>query len=124
MPSRSRKKVLVSIPTAQYAERLKLEGVLRFAHDILARRALAEAEDLLAHTDRPIGEIAEQCGFSSASHLSLRLKEACGKTPLAYRKNGPRCRIDSSATELTPGPGRASRRPDGGPDRAPQDSVR
>ena len=45
MPSRSRKKVLVSIPTAQYAERLKLEGVLRFAHDILARRALAAAEE-------------------------------------------------------------------------------
>ena len=33
MLSRSRKKVLVSIPTTQYAERLKLEGVLRFAHE-------------------------------------------------------------------------------------------
>ena len=29
------------------------------------------------------------------SHLSLRLKEACGKAPLAHRENGPRCRIDS-----------------------------
>ena len=85
MPSRSRKKVLVSIPTAQYAERLKLEGVLRFAHDILARRALAEAEDLLAHTDRPIGEIAEQCGFSSASHLTHLFKKKYGFPPSLAR---------------------------------------
>lgn len=53
--------------------------------EIIRRLRLTEAEDLLAHTDRSIGEIAEQCGFTSASHLSLRLKEACGKTPLAYR---------------------------------------
>ena len=65
--------------------------------EIIRRLRLAEAENLLSHTDRSIGEIAEQCGFTSASHLSLRLKEACGKTPLAYRhqaKLRPKFRAD------------------------------
>jgi len=33
MPRMLRRKILVSIPTEQYAERLKLEGVLKYAHE-------------------------------------------------------------------------------------------
>ena len=41
---------------------------------------------MLAETDIPIAGVAEACGYNSVSHLSLRIKEASGLTPLAYRR--------------------------------------
>lgn len=46
---------------------------------------LKAAVDLITTTKRPIAEIAESCGFTSASHLGLRIREAYGKTPLELR---------------------------------------
>jgi len=58
--------------------------------EAVKRARLDAAEGLLADTDTPVGEIAERCGFASVSHLSLRIKEAHGITPLAYRRNARR----------------------------------
>lgn len=52
----------------------------------IRRIRLNAALERLRHSDRPVLEIALSCGFTSASHLSTRVKEATGLTPLAYRK--------------------------------------
>lgn len=52
---------------------------------MLLRRT--QAIKLIKETDRPIGEIAEQCGYCSISHLTARIKAATGLTPLALRKS-------------------------------------
>ncbi|MGN0832883.1 MAG: substrate-binding domain-containing protein [Kiritimatiellia bacterium] len=52
----------------------------------IRRMRLAAAEGLLLHTDRPIAEVAASCGFTSASHLALRFRQAHGMTPLKFRR--------------------------------------
>ena len=52
----------------------------------IRRIRLNAARKLLSVTDLPIAEVAETCGYNSVSHLSLRIKEASGLTPLAYRR--------------------------------------
>lgn len=47
---------------------------------------LSAAAELLANTERPVTDIAVDCGFTNVSHLSLRFKHHYGMTPLAYRK--------------------------------------
>ena len=47
---------------------------------------LSCAAELLVRTNRPVAEIAESCGFSCVSHLSLRFRQKYGKTPLVYRR--------------------------------------
>ena len=53
----------------------------------IRRMRLTAAQELLRDTDMPVSEIAARCGFTSVSHLSLRLREHLGQTPLAVRKN-------------------------------------
>jgi AraC family transcriptional regulator of arabinose operon len=43
---------------------------------------------LLLLTARPIGQIAQDLGFSSPYYFSLRFKRATGKSPRAYRRAG------------------------------------
>lgn len=47
---------------------------------------LSAAKDLLTGTRLSVEEIARRCGFSCTSHLAMRLREADGLTPLAYRR--------------------------------------
>ncbi len=47
---------------------------------------LEAARELLLHTNRPILEIAEQCGFKSVSHFSSFFKSRLSLSPIAYRK--------------------------------------
>ena len=49
-------------------------------------RRLGEAQTLLAETDLPIGEIEEELGFGSSSHLSIMFKKYIGISPSEYRK--------------------------------------
>ena len=53
--------------------------------DELTRHQLNAAIERLSNTDRTVEEIAQACGFCSASHLGLRLKAATGHTPGHYR---------------------------------------
>lgn len=52
----------------------------------IRRIRLKTAVDLIVSSEKPIAEIAEACGFTSASHLGLRIREAYGKTPLELRR--------------------------------------
>ena len=68
---------------------LQLRAEKALGHSLgieIRQMRLSAAEDLVSETDLPIADIAEQCGFTSVSHLSLRFKEAYGKTPLVWRK--------------------------------------
>ena len=47
---------------------------------------LSTAAELLANTEKPVSEIAAECGYTGVSHLSLRFKKAFRLTPLAYRR--------------------------------------
>ena len=47
---------------------------------------LQGARDLLTGTALSVEDIALRCGYSCTSHLSLRLRQAEGITPLAYRR--------------------------------------
>jgi len=55
--------------------------------DEVRRMMLSSAAELLANTDRPVSDIAAECGFTSVSHLSLRFKKEYGLTPLGFRKS-------------------------------------
>ncbi|MNP20508.1 Right origin-binding protein [compost metagenome] len=54
-------------------------------HQYLLARRLATARKLLRFGELPLGEVALQCGFASASHFSNRFRQALGATPGAYR---------------------------------------
>ena len=54
--------------------------------DELTRHQLNAAIERLADTGRTVEEIAQACGFCSASHLGLRLKAVTGHTPGHYRQ--------------------------------------
>ena len=47
---------------------------------------LSEAKHMLVASDATVTEIAERCGFSSASHFTRLMKKLDGKTPLAFRR--------------------------------------
>lgn len=52
----------------------------------IRRIRLAAATTMLISSTLSVEEIAQRCGFTGTSHLSMRMKEAYGITPLAYRK--------------------------------------
>lgn len=56
--------------------------------DEIRRMRLAAAAELLSGTDRPISLIADECGFSSVSHLSDRFVKAYRLTPREFRNRG------------------------------------
>jgi AraC family transcriptional regulator len=54
-------------------------------HRYLLARRLVRAQQLLAETAMPLGDVALACGFASASHFSNRFRSALGATPGEYR---------------------------------------
>lgn len=58
--------------------------------DWLRQQRLQRACHLLAYTDRPISDIALDCGFSHASHMASSFRAEHGMTPRAFRR--VRCR--------------------------------
>jgi AraC family transcriptional regulator len=47
------------------------------------------ARDALAHTDRPLAEVALEAGFTDQSHLTRVFARATGVTPAAFRRGRP-----------------------------------
>ena len=54
--------------------------------DYLLSCRMAQAKQLLANTDRSIGDIVETCGFSDNSNFSRRFKQLNGLSPSAFRR--------------------------------------
>ncbi|WP_439183337.1 hybrid sensor histidine kinase/response regulator transcription factor [Carboxylicivirga taeanensis] len=48
---------------------------------------IAEAKELLVHSDELLGGIAEKIGFKSQSYFSTFFKQQTGETPMQYRQN-------------------------------------
>lgn len=55
-------------------------------HAWISQRRLARAEALLQHGSLPLAQIAADCGFASASHLSHRFKASLGISPALLRR--------------------------------------
>ena len=51
----------------------------------LLGRRIAAAKMLLVHSERPLGEIAEQCGFASLNQFSRMFKRDAGICPSSFR---------------------------------------
>ncbi len=58
----------------------------RTIHDEITRVRMARAKELLATTTINLPEIAEKCGYSSATRLSEAFKRVCKMGPSAYRR--------------------------------------
>ncbi|MBE5867092.1 MAG: helix-turn-helix transcriptional regulator [Lachnospiraceae bacterium] len=56
-------------------------------HDFLTSIRMNSAKNMLIYTDKPLSEIASECGFSSDSHFKILFKKTTGFTPGIYRKN-------------------------------------
>jgi transcriptional regulator GlxA family with amidase domain len=53
------------------------------------RVRLGHGHRLLTGTDRPVTEIAHECGFADASHFARHLKQAFGASPQSLRATAP-----------------------------------
>lgn len=54
-------------------------------YQYLLQQRVTRAKQFLKQTDRPIAEIALDCGFNSHSHLSKQFRQFTGMTPKAFR---------------------------------------
>ncbi|RZM75229.1 helix-turn-helix domain-containing protein [Leptolyngbya iicbica] len=55
-------------------------------HQYVIQQRVERAKRLLKQGDRPIIDIAFDCGFSSHSHLTKQFRQLTGVTPTAFRK--------------------------------------
>ena len=55
-------------------------------HVWVAQRRSARARELLRHTTLPLDQVAADCGYTHASHLVRRFRDAFGTTPAYYRR--------------------------------------
>ena len=55
-------------------------------HKYIIKERIAKARELIASSNKNLSEIAEQCGFSSQSHLSRCITAEYGITPSKMRK--------------------------------------
>lgn len=54
--------------------------------EYLNRYRIAVAARMLAESDLPISQVAQQCGFSDASYFSMVFRKVMEKTPREYRR--------------------------------------
>ncbi len=73
-----------------YFRRLFKEAYHTTPKQYILELRLRKARQLLAEGRLSVGEIAEQCGFSSVYHFSRAFRQAVGCTPTAYAENARR----------------------------------
>ncbi len=66
-------KAAVGVPPRQYLVRIRIN----------------QARRLLAETDMPVGEIAQNCGFRTMAYFSRVFREIEGVSPSAFRRQNP-----------------------------------
>lgn len=76
---------IVNISKSHFCKIFKRTFNISFVDYITGAR-IHNAEKLLLLSDKPIGDIAEECGFSSAEYFSKTFKKIEKCTPMEYRK--------------------------------------
>ena len=56
--------------------------------EYVRKRRLSKALALIKHTDTPLEQVAQECGFGSPSALCKSVKAAIGLTPMQYKSGG------------------------------------
>lgn len=69
-----------------YFHHLFLTATGRTPHRYLLERRIARARQLLITTEKPLSEIASDCGFSSQSYFNQVFQKEMGCTPGTYKK--------------------------------------
>lgn len=69
-----------------YFHNLFVAAVGRTPHRYLLERRLSRAQQMLMTTDKPLSEIALECGFSSQSYLNQVFQKELHCTPREYKK--------------------------------------
>lgn len=76
----------------------RFEEVLgRSVYSEIARLRAEYVKRQLIETDRPLAQIAQDCGFSSASHFTRFFSNVVGTTPSAFRKSQAPGRVGIAA---------------------------
>lgn len=76
---------LVHLSLSQFERRFK--AVFQMTpQQYIVRVRLNAAAHTLCQTDRPVGEIALDCGFYDQSHLTRNFRRVYGEPPLTYRR--------------------------------------
>lgn len=73
-----------------YLSRIIREGTGSTFKDLIADGRLSRAAFLLLTTDSPIGQIANQCGYTNQSFFYKKFQERYGCTPAVYRQEKAR----------------------------------
>lgn len=63
------------------------EVVGKAPSEYIAERRLTEAKGFIESTDRPIGEIAQECGYLDASAFSRAFRRRFGESPSTLRSS-------------------------------------
>lgn len=74
----------VPLRTLQWAFQKELDCSIQ---DEISRRRIEQIQSMLLDTDKKIGQIATELGFSSAQYLNHFFTKSTGITPLEYRQN-------------------------------------
>lgn len=88
------KRAAISVP---HFFRIFMDSTGTSPHQYILETRLEFARRLLAQSRFPISHIAEQCGFSSASHFTTTFRRHHSVTPAKYRRNI----LDDEGTGLT-----------------------
>lgn len=55
-------------------------------HEYVIRRRIARAQELMLSTDKPLCEVAIECGLADQAHLSRLFRRVIGESPAMWRR--------------------------------------
>ena len=64
---------------------MKTEG--QTLHKFIEETRIKKASEILVMSEKPIGEVAEECGFPDSSSFSAFFKKKKGVSPKEFKKN-------------------------------------
>jgi len=80
--------VVTALSTTRRALERKFRAVLgRSPLEEIRRIRIERARQLLMHSDLPLKQLAERCGFTSASWFNVAFRQVTGQSPGAFRRH-------------------------------------
>ena len=56
-------------------------------HEYVIRRRIARAQELMLSTDKPLCDVAFECGLADQAHLSRLFRKVVGESPASWRRD-------------------------------------